>query len=112
MKRTFLRGTISLDNLHLFARSGFQSCINCQLNDFEFSTEQSTTWSSKARLASIRRRRAQSESPLRCAYHEPIGSLCQINSTVWTFPFTSVGGVIKMIRSPWNWTLRTKSLPT
>jgi hypothetical protein len=30
-------------------------------------------------------------------YQEPLGTRCQINSTVWTFPFTGVGGVTNMI---------------
>ena len=30
-------------------------------------------------------------------YQEPTGRRCQINSTVWTFPFTGVGGVTNMI---------------
>jgi hypothetical protein len=35
--------------------------------------------------------------PLTCAHHELTGRRCQSSSTVWIFPFTGVGGVVKMI---------------
>ena len=54
----------------------------------------------------------QSHCPRKCAYQESTGRRCQINSTVWIFPFTGAAGVINMIRSPWNLTLRTRSLST